>query len=261
MKSRSQLHHAGNVVDGQAVDQKGVDAHLFEAARSPAEEIALRWAPVLAVDTADAVAAASKRDPDGQPELEEVFDERERLGLADEREGLEQDHVGLLVVEDLREEPRGAAPRERLCVLRQREGDARVGSMPRPPPSAQAGSPCGRCPSSAEGRHGPSHRPVPRRARTTCSSRSRRSRPRRTSGGRRRPPRERDRAPSSPRDRPSPRDSSGAARAGAPWPCLRRGRRTLRLRASAGSRSTVGRRSSRVPSVRGRIPRRRSLSG
>ena len=115
--------HAGHVIDGQAVDEQGADAHLLEAACGPAEEVTLRRAPVLAVDAADAVTAAAERDPDGEAELEELPDEGERLGLADQRERLEQDQVGLLVVEDLREQAGRAAAGERLGVLRERERD------------------------------------------------------------------------------------------------------------------------------------------
>ena len=115
--------HARHVIDGQAVDEQGADAHLLEAACGATEEITLRRAPVLAVDAADAVTAAAERDPDGEAELEELLDEGERLGLADQRERLEQDQVGLLVVEDLREQARRAAPGERLGVLRERERD------------------------------------------------------------------------------------------------------------------------------------------
>ena len=102
--------HAGHVIDGQAVDQQRADAHLLEPPCGAAEEIALGRPPVLAVDAADAVAAAAERDPDGEAQLEELLDESERLGLADQRERLEQDQVGRLVVEDLREQAGRAAP-------------------------------------------------------------------------------------------------------------------------------------------------------
>ena len=68
------------MVDGQTVDQKGADAHLLEPAGRPPEEVALGRSPVLTVDTADTVTAAPKRDPDRQPQLEEILDERECLG-------------------------------------------------------------------------------------------------------------------------------------------------------------------------------------
>ena len=50
---------ARHVVDRQAVDQQRLDAHLLEAPRGAAEEVALGRAPVLAVDPAHAVAAAA----------------------------------------------------------------------------------------------------------------------------------------------------------------------------------------------------------
>ena len=115
--------HAGHVVDGEAVDEKGADAHLLEPARSPPEQVAFRRSPVLAVDAADAVAAAAERDPDGDPQLEQLLDEGERLGLTNERERFEQDQVGMLVIEDLRQQLCRAAPRERLGILREGECD------------------------------------------------------------------------------------------------------------------------------------------
>ena len=50
--------HPGGVVGRDAVDQQRGGAELLEAARGAAEGVALGTAPVLAVDAADAVAAA-----------------------------------------------------------------------------------------------------------------------------------------------------------------------------------------------------------
>ena len=66
--------HPGHVVGRDAVDQQGAHAHLLEAARRAAEQVALRPAPVLAVDAAHAVPAAPEAEPDRQPGLEQRLD-------------------------------------------------------------------------------------------------------------------------------------------------------------------------------------------
>ena len=59
--------HPGHVVRRDAVDEERAHAHLLEAARSAAEEIALGAAPMLPVHAADAVAAAPKLSQTGTP--------------------------------------------------------------------------------------------------------------------------------------------------------------------------------------------------
>ncbi len=105
MKSRSHETIPGQVVDGQAVDQQGADAHLLEPVGCAPEEVSLGRAPVLAVDAAHAVAAAAERQPDRQPGLEQELDRLERGGIADQRERLEQDQIGRLVLEDAPKQP------------------------------------------------------------------------------------------------------------------------------------------------------------
>ncbi len=55
--------HPRDVLDRQAVDEEGFDAHRLESASRPSKEVALWRSPVLAVDATDAVAAA----PEGEP--------------------------------------------------------------------------------------------------------------------------------------------------------------------------------------------------
>ncbi len=156
VKSRSQLDHPGDVVDGEAVDQERGHAHLLEPRRRAAEEIALGRPPVLAVDAADAVPAAPKREPEGKAELDEGRDEIEGVGLADQRERLEQDQVRRLVLEDPRQQAGRAGAAERLRLVGDGEGD-----RPRPvgvlggSRAREADARCARCPSSGGGRSSP----------------------------------------------------------------------------------------------------------
>ena len=115
-----------HVVDGQAVDQQGIDAHLLEAPGRAAEEVALRRAPVLPVDAAHAVAAAPVGEPDRQPGLEQQLDHLERGRVADQREGLEQQHVGRVVREHACEQLDRLATARRVDFLGDREGDGAV---------------------------------------------------------------------------------------------------------------------------------------
>src|SRR5207245_9851611 len=62
--------HPRDVVDRQAVDEEGFDTHRLEAASRPTKEVALRGSPVLAIDAADAVAAAPEGEPDWDPGAE-----------------------------------------------------------------------------------------------------------------------------------------------------------------------------------------------
>ena len=66
--------HPGDVVRRQAVDEQRADTQILEPPGRPAEEIAFGPAPVLAVDTAHAVAAASERQPHGNARLERRLD-------------------------------------------------------------------------------------------------------------------------------------------------------------------------------------------
>ena len=96
--------HAGDVIGGQAVDRERADPHLLEAARGAPERVALGAAPVLAVDAAYAVAAAAEAEPHGQAGAEQGLDGRVRRA-AHERQRLDQDQVGRVVLERPREQP------------------------------------------------------------------------------------------------------------------------------------------------------------
>jgi hypothetical protein len=79
------------------------------SSRLAAEQVALGRAPVLAVDAADAVAATAEAHPDRQPGREQALDRLEGERIADQRQRLEQDQVGRLVLEDAREQVERAA--------------------------------------------------------------------------------------------------------------------------------------------------------
>ena len=121
---------AGHVIDRQAVDQQRLDAHLLEAPRGAAEEVALGRAPVLAVDAAHAVAAAAVREPHGQARLEQQLDHLVGRRLADQRERLEQQHVRRVVREHAREQLDRLAPARRVDLLGDRERDGGLALAP-----------------------------------------------------------------------------------------------------------------------------------
>ena len=97
------------MVDRKAVDEQRADTHALEAPRRPAEQVPLGRAPVLPVDAADAVAAATEADPDGQPGRQQALDRLEGERVADQRQRLEQDQVRRLVLEDARQQVERAA--------------------------------------------------------------------------------------------------------------------------------------------------------
>ena len=68
--------HPVDVVGRDAAQQQRADAELLEAPRPAPERVALRAAPVLAVDAAQAVAAAAERQPHRQPEGHQRLDRR-----------------------------------------------------------------------------------------------------------------------------------------------------------------------------------------
>ncbi len=115
--------HPGDVVDRQAVDQQRADAHVLEAARGAAEGVALRRAPVLAEDAADAVQAAPEGEPHREAGLLQQLDGLERLRVADQGQRLEQQQVGRLLLEDPREQLDRASPPRRVRLLRDGERD------------------------------------------------------------------------------------------------------------------------------------------
>ncbi len=116
--------HARHVVGRDAVDEQRGHAHLLEAARRAAEGVALGAAPVLAVDAAQAVAAAPEGQPHGQAGRQQALDRRVEGGR-EEREGLEQHEVGRLglVGEHAREEPGRLGRLVGVDVAVEREGD------------------------------------------------------------------------------------------------------------------------------------------
>ena len=115
--------HPANVLDRKAVDEQRPDAHLLEAPRGAAEEIALGRAPVLAVDTADSVSAAAEREPHRQPGLEQQLDRLEGRGVTDQGQRLEQDQVGRGILERARKQRHRLALLGRRDVLGDRERD------------------------------------------------------------------------------------------------------------------------------------------
>ena len=67
---------------------------------------------MLAVDAADAMPAPPVGEPEGKAELDERRDQVEGVRFADQREGLEQDQVGRLVLEDPGQQAGSARPAE-----------------------------------------------------------------------------------------------------------------------------------------------------
>ena len=110
-----------NVVDRQAVDEERADAHLLEAAGRAAEEVTLRRAPVLPVDAADAVTAATEAHPHGKPGLEQTLDRLERQRVANQGQRLEQDQIGRLILEHPTEEIERSPPAGRVDLFGDRE--------------------------------------------------------------------------------------------------------------------------------------------
>ena len=116
--------HARDVVGRDAVDEQRGRAHLLEAPRGAPEGVALRAAPVLAVDAAQPVATAPEGEPHGQAGRQQPLDrgvERRR----EQRQGLEQDEVGRLglVGEQAREQPDRLDRLLGVDVAVEREGD------------------------------------------------------------------------------------------------------------------------------------------
>ena len=102
--------HAGDVIRGDAVDRQRAHPHLLKAPRRPAKGVTLRSAPMLAVDTAHAVAAAPEAQPHRDPGVEQRLDGGVG-GAADQRQGLEQDEIRGLLLERAREQ------RDRLAAV------------------------------------------------------------------------------------------------------------------------------------------------
>ena len=117
--------HPGDVVGRHAVDRQRADAHLLEAARRAAERVALGAAPMLAVDAADAVPAAAEAEPHRQPGLEQRLDRRVRRA-AHERQRLEQDQVGPVLLERAREQADRLATVGRVDVAVDAERDGHL---------------------------------------------------------------------------------------------------------------------------------------
>ena len=90
--------HPGDVVGGDAVDGQRAHAHLLKAPGGAAEGVALGAAPVLAIDPADAVPAAPEAQPHRDPGVQQGLDGGVG-GAAHQRQGLEQDQVGRLLLE------------------------------------------------------------------------------------------------------------------------------------------------------------------
>ena len=126
MKSRSHGSMPGHVVGRQAVDEQRPHAELLEAPRRAAELVALRAAPVLAEDAAHAVAAAAEADPDRDAGGHQRLDGAERQPVADERDRLEQDEVGRVVLEGARQQLEELAPGRAVDVAVDAERERRL---------------------------------------------------------------------------------------------------------------------------------------
>ena len=96
--------HPRDVVGRDAVDRQRADAHLLEAPGGATERVPLGPAPVLAVDSADSLAAAPEAEPDRQAGVEQRLDRRVG-GAAHERERLEQDQIRPRLLERPRQQP------------------------------------------------------------------------------------------------------------------------------------------------------------
>ena len=100
-----------DVVRRNAVRQQRGDAQLLEPVGRAAERVALRPAPVLAVDPAQAVRAAAKREPHGDLQIDQRLDHPEQR-RRHHRQRLQQDQVRRIG----RERP--AEQRHRLGAIR-----------------------------------------------------------------------------------------------------------------------------------------------
>jgi hypothetical protein len=122
--------HPVDVVGRDAAQQQRADAELLEAPRAASEGVALRAAPVLPVDAAQAVAAAAERQPHRQPDGHERRDGRvERR--AHDREALDHQDVRRLVGHRAVEQADGLGRvgAVDVGVQRERDGDLALAAL------------------------------------------------------------------------------------------------------------------------------------
>jgi hypothetical protein len=121
--------HPVDVVGRDAAEQQGAHAELLEPAHGAAEGVALRAAPVLAVDATQPVATAPEGQPHGRAELHQRLDRRVQRG-ADDREALDDEEVRRLVGQRAAQQPDrlGAVGAVDLGV--DREGDGHLALAP-----------------------------------------------------------------------------------------------------------------------------------
>ena len=90
---------AGHAVHRQAVDEQRADANLLEFGGETTEVVALRIAPQLAVNSANAVATAAKTDPHGQAGVDQESDGVARTVVLQHGQRFEEHEVGRFVAE------------------------------------------------------------------------------------------------------------------------------------------------------------------
>ena len=251
MKSRNQLTIPGTWSTGRQLIRRAPIAHLLEATRRPAEEVALGRAPMLAVDAANSVPTAPEREPDRQTgQLRGGFRRGSKVSGSRTSESVSSSRRSGGSSAKIRSRSADTAvagagtrpPRRRR--MQPRSGPGTASSRPH---SARAGYPVRaisiQCTSPISRACAPRARC--RRAPTRYRSRSRHIRPRRRSGEPLRPLRVPDTEATFPRCplRPSSEarpDRPAGGSVGAPSQCRRRARRSARRRASARQRRRGG---------------------
>jgi hypothetical protein len=121
--------HPVDVVGRDAAEQQGAHAELLEPAHRAPEGVALRAAPVLAVDAAQAVAAAPEGQPHGQADGRQRLDRRVQRG-ADDGEALDDEEVRRLVGQGAAQQPDRLGPVGAVDVGVDREGDRHLALAP-----------------------------------------------------------------------------------------------------------------------------------
>ena len=128
MKSRSHGSIPGTWSGGRQLMSRARTPDLVQAPGGAAELVALGAAPVLAEDAAHAVATAAEARPHRDAGGHERLDGGQRELVADQRDGLQQDEVGRMVLEGARQQLDELAPGGAVDVA----VDARRRGRPRP---------------------------------------------------------------------------------------------------------------------------------
>jgi hypothetical protein len=111
---------------GRQLMSRGLHAGLVQAPGRAAELVALRAAPMLSEDAANAVATAPEAGPHRDPGGHERLDGAQGQLVADEGDGLQQDEVGRMVLEGARQELDELAPGGAVDVAVDREGEGHL---------------------------------------------------------------------------------------------------------------------------------------